>query len=365
MATGSGTMSSAASAASPSVAVYAGDGAEWDAYVRSQPASTHCHVHGWRGVMEEVFGHECVYLVARDRSGRIEGVLPMVRVKSRLFGHFLVSMPFLNYGGPLGSPRAVAVLAAAAAERAARERVSLLELRSRAQWFGAPTSGWVASTRKITVVMELPSVGGSAALWKQLDTKLRSQVRRPQKEGMEVRFGADQVEPFYSVFAQHMRDLGTPAQPRRLFEAIAAAFPDDVWFGCAYLQGKPVAAGCGFRWQSEFEMTWASSLVAHKRSSPNMLLYWAFMERACDHGLRAFNFGRCTIGSGTHKFKLQWGARDEQLWWYDWQVTGTVADVAKTPSPDDAAYAWGPRLWKRLPLPLATALGPRIVKYIP
>ena len=42
-----------------------------------------------------------------------------------------------------------------------------------------------------------------------------------------------------------------------------------------------------------------------------------------------------------------------------------VEAVGKTPSPDDAAYAWGPRLWKRLPLPVATALGPRIVKYIP
>jgi hypothetical protein len=89
------------------------------------------------------------------------------------------------------------------------------------------------------------------------------------------------------------------------------------------------------------------------------------MERACDHGLGTFNFGRCTSGSGTHKFKLQWGARDEQLWWYDWQAPDAVEGAGKTPSPDDAAYSWGPKLWKRLPVPLATALGPRIVKYIP
>ena len=93
-----------------------------------------------------------------------------------------------------------------------------------------------------------------------------------------------------------------------------------------------------------------------------MLLYWSFMERATKQGLTVFNFGRCSAGSGTHRFKRQWGSRDEQLWWYQQAAPGRLA---ATPSPDDAAYAWGPRLWKRLPLGLATLLGPRIVRSIP
>jgi serine/alanine adding enzyme len=343
---------------------FAGTGVEWDTFVRSHADATPCHLYGWRDVMRTVFGHECVYLEARDGAGRLAGVLPLVRVKSPLFGHFLVSMPFLNYGGPIGSTSAIALLAAAAAERAKRDGVTLLELRSRGPWPVTPASGWTTSTRKITVVRDLPG-GGAPALWKQLDGKVRSQVRRPQKEGITVQIGPDQLAPFFEVFAQHMRDLGTPTQPRRLFEAIATAFPDDVWFGCAYLGGAPVAAGCGFRWRGEFEMTWASALVAHKRISPNMLLYWSFMERAADMGLTTFNFGRCTPGSGTHRFKSQWGARDEQLWWYDWHAGTAGGRAAKTPSPDDSAYAWGPRVWKRMPLAVATALGPRIVKYIP
>jgi FemAB-related protein (PEP-CTERM system-associated) len=357
-----------ADVAGSTVDIYDGTGAEWDAFVRVQSGSTHCHLYEWRNVMKSVFGHDCAYLAVRDHAGRIEGVLPLVRVKSRVFGHFLVSMPFLNYGGPLGSPRATAQLAGAAAKRAGDARVSLLELRSRAPWFGAPTSGWTASTRKITVLLDLKTGAGPGALWKELDAKVRSQVRRPQKDGVTVRFGVEQLEPFYAVFAHHMRDLGTPVLPRRFFEAVSAAFPDDVWFGCAYIGDTPVAAGCGFRWQSEFEMTWASSLAAYKRSSPNMLLYWAFMERAVEAGLTTFNFGRCTTGSGTHKFKLQWGACDEQLWWYDWQPGDagvSQSAPSKTPSPDDSQFAWGPRLWKRLPLSVATALGPRIVKYIP
>ncbi|HEU4642457.1 MAG TPA: FemAB family XrtA/PEP-CTERM system-associated protein [Gemmatimonadaceae bacterium] len=337
------------------VGTFAGAAGEWDALARSSPGFTHFHLHGWKGVMERVFGHECIYLEARDDAGRLAGVLPLVRVKSVMFGHYLVSMPFLNYGGPLGSDAAVRALADRAGALAAADGVRLLELRSR---IPLPLDLPV-SHRKITVVLDLPNDPG--VLWKRLDAKVRSQVRRPQKEGITVRFGADQVAPFFEVFARHMRDLGTPTQPLRLFETIAEAFPEDAWFGCAYLGDRAVACGCAFRWGNELEMTWASSLVEVKRLAPNMLLYWSFMERAIGEGIELFNFGRCSPGAGTHRFKLQWGSRDEPLWWY----ARAREEGTTTPSPDDSAYAWGPRLWKRLPTPVATALGPRIVRYIP
>jgi FemAB-related protein (PEP-CTERM system-associated) len=266
-------------------------------------------------------------------------------------------MPFLNYGGPLGSDAAVQALTAEAVAVARRDGVKLLELRSTE----ALPIDLQASHRKITVILDLPSKDPET-LFQGFKAKLRSQVRRPQKEGVEVRFGPEQVGPFFQVFARHMRDLGTPTQPRRLFEAIAEAFGDDAWFGCAYLGQTPIACGAGFRWGEEFEMTWASALASHNALAPNMALYWAFLERAAREGLARFNFGRCTPGSGTHRFKQQWGGRDVPLHWYQYSPGG---GEARTPSPDDAAYSWGPRLWKRLPVALATVLGPRIVRGIP
>ena len=335
---------------------YSGTREDWDSFVRSRPDWTHFHLHGWRAVMERVYGHECVYLAARDARDRLCGVLPLVRVRSRLFGHYLVSMPFVNYGGPLGDAVAVAALAEAAVSLARTDGVKLLELRSRSELpIALP-----ASHRKITVVLDLPKADPNL-LWKKLDAKLRSQIRRPQKDGVTLRFGHEEITPFYSVFARHMRDLGTPTQPKRLFEVIAEEFGDDVWFACAYHEGKAVACGCGFRWGNEFEITWASALIEHKRLSANMLVYWGLMERAIAEGVAVFNFGRCTPGSGTHRFKQQWGSRDEMLWWYHWSAAGDAA----TPSPNDGAYSWGPRIWKRLPEAIATSIGPRIVRYIP
>jgi FemAB-related protein (PEP-CTERM system-associated) len=338
------------------VSRFAGSPIEWDRFVQSQPNWTHFHLYGWRSVLERVFHHECIYLEARDATRALVGVLPLVRVRSAMFGHYLVSMPFLNYGGPLGTAEAIRALCQASIDLAEHDGVRLLELRSREP---LPIDLSV-SHRKITVLLDLPS--SDDTLWRTLPAKVRSQVRRPQKEGVEVRVGPEQLEAFYEVFAVHMRDLGTPAQSFAFFKALAEQFPQDVRFACAYLNGEPIACGCGFFWGSEFEITWASALRSHKHLAANMLVYWVLMQRAIADGARVFNFGRCTSGSGTHRFKLQWGARDETLWWYH---AGNADVASEIPNPDQNRYVLATRIWRRLPVALTTRLGPSIVQFIP
>ena len=335
---------------------YRGSAAEWDAFAEAQRGFTHFHRYGWRRVMERVHGHECRYLFARDQADALAGVLPLVRVKSVLFGHFLVSMPFLNYGGPLGTDDAVRALAARAVALAEGAGATLLEMRSRVELpLDLPVSD-----RKITRVLDLEP-GNPEAAWKALTSRLRNKIRKAQRAGLAVKFGAEQVGPFFEVFSHHMRDLGTPTQPRRFFEEIAETFPDDSVFAVGYLWGQPVACGAGFLWGGELEMSWASALLAYRDAQTNVGTYWSVIEYASQRGCRLFNFGRSTPGSGPHQFKQSWGGRDERLWWYDVSRDGK----AVTPSPTDSKYAWGPRLWKRIPVPLATAVGPHIVRFIP
>jgi serine/alanine adding enzyme len=267
----------------------------------------------------------------------------------------LVSLPFLNDGGPIGSPDARRRLVEEAVTEARRSRADLLELRTR----DAAGLDLPVSSRKITVLLPLPPTPD--ALFTSFPSKLRSQIRRPMKDGLTTRFGPDQREPFYEVFAQTMRDLGTPVLPRALFERIAAAFPDLVVFGVVYRGDQPLAGGCGFAWRDEFEMTWAGALRESRTLAANMLLYWAFMEQMIARAVRVFNFGRCSPGGGTHHFKRQWGGNDVPLPWCQY----APGAVRAPPSPDDAAFAWGPRLWRRLPLSIANRLGPRLVRYLP
>jgi serine/alanine adding enzyme len=331
---------------------------EWDDFVQSREDSTFCHLYAWSTVLARTMGHRCTYLAAVDQ-GAVQGVLPLVRVRSPLFGHYLVSVPFLNYGGPIGSPEAVRALCEAAVELARGSAADLLELRSRSEIGAEPLT---TNPRKITVLLDLPS--DSEVLWNDgLKAKVRSQVRRPRKEGMVARFGAAEVESFYQVFARGMRDLGTPVLGKGFFAQILAALGERVEFGAVYLDDVPVAVGCGFTWKDEFEITWAAALSEYNRMAPNMLLYWSFMELMIERGVKVFNFGRCTPGGGTHRFKSQWGpTRDVVLPWAQWSPSG----VAATPNPDGGKlFHYATEIWSRLPLAITNRIGPLLARSLP
>jgi len=312
-----------------------------------------CHLGGWGTVFSEALGLKPRFVTA-SLGGVLKGVLPLVQMPRLGPGHVLISMPYLNYGGPLGPPEVRSALAEWARERAHASGARYLEIRSR-----IPIEAGLASSRdKITVVLPLPD-DPEVLFREQFKAKLRSQIRRPMKEGMEVRFGAGEMKAFYEVFSRNMRDLGTPVLPRSVWEVLLRVLPAEVDFGVVYYEGAPVAAGCGFHFRGEFEMTWASSLREANRMAPNMLLYWSFIERCIERGHEAFNFGRCTPGGGTHRFKSQWGGEDEPLPWLQWPPEIAAA------SPDSGVFQKAVRIWQRLPLPVANRLGPLLARRIP
>lgn len=334
-----------------------GEASEWDARLDHLEGSTFCHLHGWRDVMEDALGHDTFWWVARGPDGLVEGLLPLVRVRSTLFGDYLVSMPFLNYGGPVGSPEARRALARYAALEAEEMGVDLLELRNRTE---LAVESLALNPRKLTVLKDLP--GTPEELWEEgLKSKVRSQVRRPMKAGMEVRRGPEQLGPFYDVFSRTMRDLGTPVLPRRFFESIRDHLPDASLFMAVELDGVPMAAGCGLFWNGELEITWAGASREHARLAPNMLLYWSMMEEGVRRGMSVFNFGRCTPDSGTHRFKRQWGTEDHPLPWLQWSDTG----VPSPPDPDSPKFRLAIDAWRRLPVGVTNLLGPPVSRFLP
>jgi len=331
---------------------------EWDAFVARMPDGTAFHRTAWLTAVSQALGHRAFALEARDAAGALTGVLPVVHVASPLFGRFLVAVPFASYGGPLGTPASVHALSARAVELARELGVGLLELRARRP-LAEPPPGLDVSTRKLTVTLSLE--GGADATFARFPSKLRSQVRRSEKDGVAVRVAPGLVTDFHQVYARHMRDLGTPSLPRRFFEALAHHFGDDMLFAIATIDGTPIACGAGFRYGQEFEITWASALREYNRLSPNMALYWRLMAHLADADVRTFNFGRCTADSGTHRFKRQWGGVDELLSWYQWRADG--APIA-TPTPG-GRFSLAQSVWTRLPLPLANAIGPRLARLLP
>jgi len=323
-----------------------GDGTRWDALVGGDAESSYTHLAGWHDVMANALGNQPLFRIARDSDGRWVGLLPLVRVRAPLVGHYLLSMPFLNSGGPLGRADATLALSTWAALEAARSRADLLELRNRTDVSPALRQ----TSRKITVRLPLPAT--AAALFESFPSKLRSQIRRSQREGFEVRSGAAE---------RTMRTLGTPVLPSKFFDAIAATFPAIVEFIVVYKGAEPVAAGCGFEWRGEFELMWAGMRREWQRAAPNMLMYWSCMERSIARGAHTFDFGRCSPGSGTHVFKRQWGGVDVALPWAEWSARAMTAPPAK----DRLLFRAAAACWRRLPLAVANHVGPTIARCLP
>lgn len=334
------------------------DGAHWDAYVRSARGASAYHAYAWRELVQRIFNHETVYLAARDSTAAIVGVLPLVRLRSRLFGDFLVSMPYFNYGGAVAqSPEIARLLIDRSAERARVLGVDHVELRHATN----VCPEWPQRTDKVAMLLKLPDSG--EALHAQLPSKVRAQIKRPVREGAECASGAKELlDEFYVVFARNMRDLGTPVYPKRFFAAILETFPSQSRVFVVRLAKAPVAAGLVIGHGDALEIPWASSLREANALSVNMLLYWKALEYACEQGYSKFDFGRCTPDSGTYRFKKQWGAQPVQLYWHYWMRDGGEPPLLNHSNPK---YRLAVAAWQRLPLPIANFLGPHLVRNLP
>lgn len=334
------------------------DGLLWDQYVLSHPRSTGYHLIAWRRIVEEVFGHLCTYLMVRDERDELRGILPLVLLSSRLFGTFYVSLPFVNYGGVLADSEAVATLLTGEASRRAIDlSASHIELRHQE----AGSIGWPSTQRKVSMRLDLPKTFDE--LWKGFPSKLRSQVRRAQKEDMVVGVGGEEhLEAFYRVFSRCMRDVGTPVYAKNFFGTILRTFPKESRICVVSLKGVAIAAGLLYGFRRVLEIPWAGSDRRYNHLSPNMLLYNSTMEYACQQGFQIFDFGRSTLDSGTYRFKQQWGAQPHPLYWYYWLAEGErMAEL----NPDNPKYKMAIALWRQLPLQAANLIGPHIVKYLP
>jgi serine/alanine adding enzyme len=380
----------------------------WDSYVLNHPDATHCHLSGWKRVIENAYGHKAYYLLAMgsslssnssnssnpsnsmnpsnsvNPSNRLIGILPLFHIKSLIFGNQLASMPFLNYGGILADDKESEIaLLSEAVKLGKRLKASIIELRhTNPLWClngltsvdllncstAAPHHGstfkspvnLTTSTHKVRMLLKLPE--SKEELLKSFGAKLRSQISRPQKEGMTaVVGGGELIDSFYKVFSVNMRDLGSPVHSRKLFKEICGEFPQNVRIGVVRYKGAPVASGLIFCFRDTVEIPWASSLRKFNKFSPNMLLYWSFIEYVRDHGFEYFDFGRSTPEEGTYKFKEQWGAKPFPLYWH--HIISNGYPVGHRGS-QKSKFETLVQYWKKLPVPVSNMIGPFIRKRI-
>ena len=340
------------------VQLHDGDEAEWDAYVSSHPDSCNYHQYGWRKVVEKSFGHRTFYLASRDRNNKLCGILPQVHMKSRLFGSFMVSLPFFNYGGLLcREEHAASLLLDTSRNLLGETGADYVELRH----LGRGRDGLVTKQHKVTMILQLET--SEEAQWDVLASKVRNQIRKAEKSGLRVTAGhTELLDGFYDVFCRNMRDLGTPVYGKSFFRNVLEQFPATTRIISVTLNGSTVASGLLTWYRDTLEVPWASSIRDFREYCPNNLLYWEAIKFAIGHGAARFDFGRSTPGEGTYHFKKQWGAKPQQLYWQYLLKDGVSLPEL---SPSSPKYRAAVRMWQRLPVYVTRLLGPPIVRSIP
>lgn len=332
--------------------------AHWDAYVDAHPNGTFYHLSGWRRVIGDTLGHSLHYLVAR-RDGDIVGVLPLARVASWLFGSKLVSLPFLVYGGPLASD--------AAAEQALVDRawdlandlgVDALELRGR----DAPVAeraDWQAVTSHVTY--RKPIEADPDANMKAVPRKQRAMIRKGIKAGLVAEID-DDVSRLYATLLECKRNLGTPFFNARYLAAIKATFGDAAEVLTVVKDGQTVCSVMSFIYRDEILPYYGGGGALARQYYGNDFMYWSVMERACQHGIRVFDYGRSQRGSGPAKFKEHWGFEPSEL---HYGVRALPGRSLPDNNPDSPKFRRFVNLWKRLPLPVAGIVGPYLARRLP
>ena len=325
----------------------------WDAFVSGCPEATFFHRIGWKSVLQDCFGHRTHYLLA-ERASNIVGVLPLAEVKSLFFGHSLVSLPFCAYGGVAATePDAITALHRSARELGERLGVEHLELRDRTprepEW---PQQGLYVTFRKAI----LPDVEANLLA---IPRKQRAVVRKGQKNGLTSHIDAG-VERFFALYADNMHRHGTPPLSRRYFEMLQKTFGQDVEvLTVTDPGGKAVSSVLSFYFRDEVLPYYAGDDAVARDLGANDFKYWELMRRACERGVRIFDYGRSKQGTGPFDFKKNWGFEPTPL---SYEYCLYRRDRIPENNPLNPKFRALIALWRRLPLPVANFLGPHLVK---
>jgi FemAB-related protein (PEP-CTERM system-associated) len=221
---------------------------------------------------------------------------------------------------------------------------------------------WVFQTRshKVRMLLDLPE--SFEILMKSFKAKLRSQIKKPLKEGLGSRIGTvELLENFYDVFCINMRDLGSPVHSKKLMRNVLEEFPDESKIVMVRKDDQPLACSLVIGFKDTLENPWASALREYSRLNPNMLLYWTMLEYACENGYACLDFGRSSPDEGTYKFKEQWGAKPMPLPWHYISLDGQPIDEE---TPEKSKFEKAIRYWQKLPVSVTKVVGPMIRKHI-
>jgi len=327
----------------------------WDAYVRAHSQGSFFHLSGWSEVIKKSFSHSCHFIYA-EKGGQICGVLPLVEVKSTLFGHALISTPFCVYGGAIGdSEEVVRKLENEACQIAEKLNVDYLELRYKEK----QNSDLLLKQAHSTFGCELAE--DADAILANVKKKQRAVIRHSLKNELSTDT-SDNLDAFYDLLSQSYRNLGTPIFSKRFFSNLKEEFKDELdILVIRDKHGQPSNAVMNFYFGDQVLPYYGGGNNEARSLKSADYMYYQVMCNARDRGFTWFDFGRSKNDSGPYKYKKNWGMEPMPLHYYYHLVK---AEALPNLSPNNPKYKMFISMWQKLPLKVSQIIGPFLSKYL-
>jgi len=330
--------------------------AEWDAFVRRSGEGSPFHLTAWKRAVERTFGLRAHYLMVRE-GGRLEGVLPLFEARELFGRRALISVPYAVYGGICATSEAARrALVDAATVLGRARRAAYIELRERRD-LGL---GLAVKQRYVTFARSISKDEEENAL--AIPRKQRRMIRQGPKYGLRSSIDLAHLDPVYDIYAQSVRNLGSPVFPRRLFRALAEEFEEDCQVLAVYHDERVVAGVLSFFYEDQVLPYYGGALREKFVYAVNDFMYWELMCHAAKTGIRVFDFGRSREGTGSYDFKRHWGFEPVPL---PYQYVLLRGDALPDVSPSNPKLRLATDTWKKLPLGVTNRLGPLITRYLP
>ncbi|MCP4671244.1 MAG: FemAB family PEP-CTERM system-associated protein [Desulfobacula sp.] len=327
------------------------DNDNWDNYVLNHPSGSVFHLTAWKKVIEKSFGHKNTYLIAENED-IICGIFPIFEIKSLLFGHSFISVPFAEIGGPLTDNQDIEQLFIKHASKITKSQsAQYLEIRNRKVIPGLKTKSLYYNFRK-----EIFSEHDENL--KAIPRKSRAMVRNAIKKGLASETGHHLLPKFYKILALNYHRLGTPIFPKKFFKNFLREYKENADILVVKTkEGELAAAVLFFIYKEQMVPYYAGSDFTFRRLGPNDFMYWELMKYAVEKGCTIFDYGRSKEGTGSFSFKKHWGFKPEPL---AYQYHLAKANDLPNLSPANPKYQKKIQMWKKMPHFLTKFLGPYI-----
>jgi FemAB-related protein (PEP-CTERM system-associated) len=332
------------------------DEQKWDDFVRKCNGASFYHLTGWKHVVEDTYGHQAYYFFTKSETGEITGILPLIFIKSRIFGNKLLSLPYAPYGGICCDNQDSADALLQNAIKVAQE-LSAPHLEIRGVNTPHAPSDFGIMEGYFTFLLDISDID---SLWKNLAPSVKRKIKKASGNTLifKSRSDPESSDAFYTLYEDTMKKLGTPAHSIRFFNNIMKTFPRNISINTIEFDEKTIASLFLIQFKDTVISAWGMSLSEYVKYAPNNLIYWNSIKESCESGYHTFDFGRSLENSGSFNFKKYWGTQQIPLTYLYYPGNLNL-------KPPQEAYHTYAKIWNVIPQSVTRIIGPSLRKYIP